>query len=65
MNLKVLLTPGVYWRVIGSIFTLCVMFFLYECNRNSPSIEAIGAFEMGEVNLAYHLWVDAEEGRNE
>ncbi len=61
MNLKVLLTPGVYWRVIGSIFTLFVMFFLYECNQNSPSIEAIGAFEMGEVNLAYHLWVDAEE----
>ena len=61
MNLRKLLTPGVYWRVVGSVFTLCVMLFLFECNRNSPSIEAIGAFEMGEVKLAYHLWVDAEE----
>lgn len=61
MNLKALLSPGVYWRIIGSIFTLFVMLFLFECNRNSPSIEAIGAFEMGDIRLAYHLWVDAEK----
>ncbi|MEE2770322.1 MAG: tetratricopeptide repeat protein [Pseudomonadota bacterium] len=61
MNFKLFLTPGVYWRVIGSIFTLCLMLFLFECNSNAPMAEAIGAFEMGEIRLAYHLWVDKEE----
>lgn len=61
MNLKILLTPGVYWRVIGSLFTLCVILFLFECNRNSPSVQAIAAFEMGDFKLAYHLWAEQEE----
>lgn len=60
MNMKILLMPSVYWRVIGSLFTLLVILFLFECNRNAPSVQAIAAFEMGDVQLAYYLWSEEE-----
>lgn len=60
MKIKSLLTPDIYWRVLGAMFTMLLILFLVELNRNAPTLEALAAFESGELNLAYHLWVDNE-----
>lgn len=60
MNLRTLLSPEIYWRVLGTVFTLLLMFVLVECNRNAPGIHAFAAFEKGELRLAYHLWSEPE-----